>query len=136
MAFKKDEEFKFSIRGLDRIVEETGTTFMALRKIAWKYSDEDEVPEDKIKLDLRKYRVDESGNEIMQKGISFATPEGPSELVNILLEEGYGDTSKCLATLSKRGDFREAIEFLNTDDQSVKDELFDIRNIVQWKGYL
>lgn len=130
MAFKKDGEFKFSKRGIDRIVEEKGSTFMALRQIAWGVSDGDEVDNDKIKLDLRKYRVDEDGNEIMGKGISFSTEEGPSELVHILLEEGYGDTSRSLDIISKRKDFRNAIEFLNTDDDSLKQDLFDIRDIV------
>lgn len=130
MAFKKDGEFKFSKRGIDRIVEEKDSTFMALRQIAWGVSDDDEVDNDKIKLDLRKYRIDENGNEIMGKGVSFSTKEGPSELVHILLEEGYGDTAKSLDIISKRKDFRNAIEFINSDDESLKQDLFDIRDIV------
>ena len=131
MAFSKDKEFKFSIRGVDRIVEEKDSTFMALRQIAWGIGEDEEAPEEKIKLDLRKYRIDENGNEIMQKGVSFSTEEGPSELVHILLEEGYGDTSRCLSTIAKRDDFKEAITFLNSDDSNIKDELFDIREIIK-----
>lgn len=131
MAYKKDGDFKFSKRGIDRIIEEKNSTFLALRQIAWNVTDEDEVDETKIKLDLRKYMIDKDGNEVMGKGVSFLTLEGPNELVKIMLEEGYGDTTECLDVIRKRNDFIEAITFI-TDGKPEEEtaKLFDLRDIV------
>ena len=98
MAFSKDKEFKYSIRGINRVIEEKGSSFIALRQIAWGAGPEDEVDPEKIKLDLRKYRTDSEGNEVMSKGVSFMT------------EEGYGDTGKCISILKYRGDFVEGVK--------------------------
>lgn len=122
MAFKRsdDGEFKFSIRGIDRIIEEKGNQFLALRQIAWGVGDDEPVDRDKIRLDLRKYRVDDNGKEIMSKGVSFMTDEGPSELVHVLLEEGYGNTKKCKNILNNR------IESVDEED----DNLIDLRDVI------
>ena len=125
------EEFKYKICGLDRVVEEKGSAFLALRKIAWGVGEDEEVEDEKdIKLDLRKYYSSGSG-EKMNKGVSFMTEEGPSELVHILLEEGYGDTARCLEIIKDRANFKEAVTFVydgpeGTDSEDVLDprELF------------
>ena len=126
--FKKDGEFKFSKRGIDRVIEEKGSTFMALRQIAWNVSDDEDVEPDKIKLDLRKYRMDDAGNEVMQKGVSFMTEEGPNELVHVMLEENFGDTEKCIKILKNRSNFKDAVKAAYGD--KVSDDTFDLRDII------
>ena len=126
--FKKDGEFKFSKRGIDRIIEEKKSTFLALRQIAWNVADDEDVEPDKIKLDLRKYRTDESGKEIMQKGVSFMTEEGPHELVHVMLEENFGDTEKCIRILKDRSNFKDAVKAAY--GEKVKDDTFDLRDIL------
>ena len=39
MAFSKNSEFKYSIRGIDRIVEERGNQFIRFAQIAWAGAD-------------------------------------------------------------------------------------------------
>lgn len=131
MAFKRNEdgEFKYSIRGLNRIVEERGQQFLRLSRIAWNASDDDDVDEDKIKLDLRKYRTDADGREIMGKGVSFMTEEGPHELVHIMIEEGYGDTEKCISLLKNRNNFKDAVNAAY-GNKSEDDETFDLRDLL------
>ena len=120
MPFKKNSEFKYSIRGINRIVEERGNQFIRFAQIAWADQDED-VPPEKIKYDLRKYISMPNGEEKMLKGISFLTPEGPNELSHILLEEGFGDTCKVLSIVQKRKDFSKAIDQLTSNKQSSED---------------
>ena len=40
----RDGEFKYKVCGLDRVIEEKGSAFIALRKIAWGCG-EDEEPD-------------------------------------------------------------------------------------------
>ena len=131
MAFKKSEDgsFKYSIRGINRVIEERGQQFLRLSQIAWNASDEDDVEPDKIKLDLRKYRTDAEGKEIMGKGVSFMTEEGPHELVHIMIEEGYGDTEKCISLLKNRNDFKDAVNAAY-GNKSEDDETFDLRDLL------
>ena len=134
MAFKKSEDgsFKYSIRGINRIIEERGQQFLRLSQIAWNVADGEEVDPDKIKLDLRKFRTDSDGNEIMSKGISFMTEEGPHELVHVMIEEGFGNTEKCLRLLKERSDFKSSVNNISgnhSDDESM-DETFDLRDLL------
>lgn len=130
MAYKKDEDFKWSIRGIDRIIEEKGSNFIRLANIAWGVGDDEDCDPDKIRLDIRKYRTDSEGKEIMGRGVSFMTEDGPNELVHVLLEEGYGATEKSLQILSKRKDFKNAVFHVSgqssPDDEL--DETFDLRD--------
>jgi len=81
-----DLKYEYQEDGINRIIEEKGNYFSALRMVRWKDSAE-------YKLDLRKYKSDESG-EIPLKGYSFMTEDGPSELMSVFIEEGYGDTTQ------------------------------------------
>lgn len=131
MAFSKDKEFKYSIRGINRVIEEKGSSFIALRQIAWGAGPEDEVDPEKVRLDLRKYRTDSEGNEVMSKGVSFMTEEGPNELVHVMMEEGYGDTGKCISILKDRGDFVEGVKKAYGENVDVDDdEAFDLRDLL------
>ena len=132
MAFKRNEdnEFRYSIRGLNRIIEEKGQQFLRLSRIAWNVSDDEEVDESKIKLDIRKYRTDADGKEIMGKGVSFMTEEGPHELVHVMIEEGYGDTEKCISLLKERNDFKDAVNAAYGNKSETDDETFDLRDLL------
>lgn len=128
MAFSKDKEFKYSFRGINRIVEEKGNQFIRFAQIAWAGADE-EVDSSKIKYDIRKYTTDAEGNEKMLKGVSFLTDEGPTELTHVLLEEGFGNTTKVLDTIKERSDFKSAVEEsfgTKVDDEST----IDLRDII------
>lgn len=130
MAFSKNSEFKYSIRGIDRVVEERGNTFLRLAEIAWVGADE-EVDPSKIHLDLRKYTTDAEGKEKMLKGVSFMTEQGPHELTHIMLEEGYGNTETVLNTIKMRSDFPDAVRACYGDKTAESDDgTFDLRNIL------
>jgi hypothetical protein len=84
-------------------------------------------------LDLRKYTTDSDGNEKMLKGLSFLTPEGPHELTNILVEEGYGDTVRIVKAVKERDNFAESIEEIygnKKKDDSSSDDSFDLRDLI------
>lgn len=130
MAFKKNGEFKYSFRGINRIVEERGNQFIRFAQIAWKGKDEECEPNE-IKYDLRKYTTDSDGKERMLKGVSFLSEEGPTELTHILLEEGFGKTESVIDIIKNRQDFKDAVEAsygVHTDNN---DGTFDLRDIIK-----
>ena len=130
MAFSKNSEFKYSFRGVNRVVDEKNNQFIRLAQIAWAGADE-EVDPSKIKLDIRKYTTDADGNERMLKGCSFLTEDGPHELTHALVEEGFGKTEKILSAIKNRSDFPEAVRACYGDKVPDDiDETFDLRTII------
>lgn len=114
-------EFKYKVCDLDRVVEERGSVFMALRRIAWGYAQDDEVENpDDIKLDLRKYYATSTG-ERMNKGVTFISDDGAHELVHVMLEEGYGDSERCIEILKERPNFKEAVQavYFKDDEDNI-----------------
>jgi hypothetical protein len=131
MAFKKNGEFKYSFRGINRIVEERGNQFIRFAQIAWKGEDEDCEPNE-IKYDLRKYTTDSDGKERMLKGVSFLSEEGPHELTHILLEEGFGNTEKIIDIVKTREDFKDAVKSsYGIYKEDSDDGTFDLREIIK-----
>lgn len=127
-------EFKYKVCDLDKVVDEKGSAFIALRKIAWN-TDPDEdienISETEIKVDIRKYYTTADGGEKMNKGVSFLTEEGVNELTHSLLEAGYGDSGKCLSVLKDRSDWKEAITFAyGLESEDDPDEFFDPRKLL------
>ena len=62
----KDFKFKFVDKDtFDYIISENGSGFTALRKIAWGVGQDEEHDPEKVKVDIRKYRIDPDGNEAM-----------------------------------------------------------------------
>lgn len=128
---KDSGEYKYKICGLDKVVDEKGSAFIALRKIAWGVGQDDEVDDAKVKLDIRKYYTTSDG-ERMNKGVSLLTDEGGNELTRALLEAGYGDSGECLSVLKDRSDWKQAITFaygLESEDNA--DEFFDPRKLLE-----
>lgn len=130
MAFSKNSgEFKYSFRGINRIVEEKGNQFIRFAQIAWAGEDE-EVEPSKIKYDLRRYFTDADNVEKMGKGVTFLSDNGPTELANILVEEGFGETFKILGSIKNRDDFADAVHEVCGDKVTSTDGIFDLRDIL------
>jgi len=131
MKNNNTREFSYKLCDLDRIVDEKGSVFIALRKIAWGCG-KDDNPEDldiPVKLDLRKYYNTDQG-ERMDKGVSFLTEEGPNELTKVLLEEGYGNTAQCLSVLLKRSDIKDAVNTITNGDTE-EEGYYDPRELLK-----
>ncbi len=108
-------EFKYSIiDNIDYTIEEQGNQFTALRKVRWGDSD-------KEYLEIRRWRNTPDGGEQAAKGVTFMTEEGPSELINTLVDLGYGNTKEVIQHLFTRVDFRKSLNSVLGKD----DELFD-----------
>lgn len=102
------EPIKYTIHGINRVVDEKGNSFIALRELSW-------GDNETVKLDIRKYYTGNDGKETLAKGVSFLTDDGPGELVKALIEEGYGDTREIFESLATRDEFAQnCIWGLNT----------------------
>ena len=73
----------------------------------------------KEKLELRRWIVD-INEEKPLKGVAFLTDDGPDNLVNVLVDKGYGKTHEVLQVLKRRDDFEEALENLNKKPNAKK----------------
>lgn len=108
MAFKRNndsEDFTYTVGDIDEVVDSKGNSVILLRKIAW-------GEKGKEKLELRRWIVD-INEERALKGVAFLTEDGPHNLVNVLIEKGFGKTNEVLNVLSTREDFKEALDSLN-----------------------
>lgn len=125
--FDPDKKFDYHVVS-DRVFDEKGSTFLAMRRIAWGVPQNEEPDPDKVKLELRKWNI-RDGKEMANKGFSFLTEEGPHELTNALLEEGFGHTKDVLNIIKTRDDFREAVENMSVDGDA-SGEYFDPRSML------
>ena len=112
----------YSHDGVDEIFDEKGNVFLAMRKIQWCKQGAEPDPS-KAKLELRKWHMKPEG-ETPSKGFSFLTEEGPNELANVLVSNGYGHTKDILLKLKERDDFKESVESIH-DESENDDEYFD-----------
>lgn len=128
---EQHEALKYKVCGTDHVIDEKGSVFLALRRIQWGISQDEQEDPAKVKLDIRKYYSKPDGSERLSKGVSFLTEDGPSELVHVLLEEGYGDTQKCLEVLKDRDNFKEAVTFaFDMEEKGDNSEFFDPRQLL------
>lgn len=104
-------EFNLEIDNSVNVVfdELPGNSFLALRKLRWS-------SDSPYRLDIRKWYTNAAGEEIAGKGVSFMTPEGPDNLIQALLENGYGDTRKTLNGIKNRDDFAIAVKEIITEN--------------------
>ena len=110
MAFKRNNEksdapFTYTVGAIDEVIDSKGNSVIMLRNIAWGENG-------KEKLELRRWIVD-INEEKPLKGVTFLTEDGPDNLVNVLLDKGFGKTEEVLGVLSSRDDFKDALEELN-----------------------
>lgn len=99
-------EFKLELDpSLNVVFDEApgSNSFLALRRLKWS----DNSP---FRVDIRKWFTNAEGEEIAGKGVSFMTPEGPGNLINALLENGFGDTRETISSLKNREDFAVALK--------------------------
>lgn len=83
------------------IVDEYGNSIISLREVSWF--------EKPPKLELRKWRIDDNGNEVPNKGCSFSE-DGANTLAEMLVDNNFGDTNKLLTSLSRRDGFKRNLE--------------------------
>ena len=122
--FNKDLKYKvFEDLG---IVDEKGSQYIALRRVAW--GNADELTKDKANLELRRWMVQEGNKEDRSmKGCTFLTVDGPHNLAETLVERGFGSTKTLLNHLKEREDFKESVKHIN-DEETMGDEYFDARS--------
>lgn len=113
MSFKKNDsdEIKYTVGDIDEVIDNKGNSVILLRKMTWNNGKE--------KLELRRWVVD-INEEKPLKGVAFLTDDGPHNLVNVLVEKGYGKTHEVLQVLKTRDDFDEALENLNKKPNAKK----------------
>ena len=104
------KEFNLEIDdSLNEVIDEVpGNRFIALRRLRWS----EDAP---FKVDIRNWYTNSEGEEIAGKGVSFMTPEGPDNLIEALLKNGFGDTRKTLNGIKDREDFLIAVKEIVTE---------------------
>lgn len=113
------------------IFDEKGSNYGTLRSVQW-LKDGAEPDSSKAKLEIRKI-FNNSGEEKMGKGYTFSTEEGPHELVEGLIHNGFGNTETILRELRQREDFGKSIDNIKNNASSEDNydgEMFDIRSIM------
>ena len=131
MAFAKTEfgQIKHKIfAGEDDIFDEKGSTFCALRKVAWWNPDKGEEPtEEDAKWEVRRWKANDDGTDTANKGMTLLTEEGPHNLAEMLVNKGFGATKKLLGSLKKRDNFKDSVEHMYDEEEINSDEFFDAR---------
>ena len=126
-------DFSYEIvDGFDYPFEENGDQFSAFRKIRW-------GEKDKSYLELRRWKNMPDGSEMSMKGMTFLTEDGPSELAELLVRLGYGNTRKIIDNIKERDDFRKSLNsVLSPDDEAydesagtLEDEFYDPKSLIE-----
>lgn len=111
----QEKTIDYHLVGDDDIIDEKGNITIRLRNIYYGNKS------DNVKLDLRKWSINDDGTERMGKGLSFLTPDGPNVLAEVLVQKGYGGTKEILSGLNTRPDFRTSLNSV----LGKEDELYD-----------
>lgn len=128
MAFDPNKKIKpVLFDNLDAVFDERGSAFLSIRRVQW--CEEGATPDrEKSKLEIRKWRVTNEGEERADKGVAFLTEEGPHELTKVLINQGFGHTKDILLELKKRDDFKESVDHMfDNEEESTEGEFFDMR---------
>ena len=125
-----DNQFQYHVfKDYDIPFDEKGTTCGTVRKVQW-IKGSGEPDESKAKIEIRKVYTS-GAEEKTGKGYTFSTPEGPGELVEGLIEAGYGNTKEVIRKLRQREDFAEAVNTINEDNDDGSDgDMFDMRDLL------
>lgn len=114
MAWNKSKEITMEMEdNFDFIIEEGQNTSINLRKISWNGRPS--------KLDIRKWSY-QDGEERAMKGVGLSD-EGANELASVLIEQGYGDTSRIIKAIKERKDYDGSINgnIINNNSEPVDD---------------
>lgn len=133
MAFGKDDknDLRYKIfAGEDDIFDEKGSTFCALRRVAWYNAAkrDDEPTEDEAKWEVRRWKANDDGTDTANKGMTFLTEEGPHNLAEMLVDKGFGATKKLIGSIKKRDNFKDTVEHMYDEEEINSDEFFDARD--------
>lgn len=107
--------------------DEKSNTFGTVRLAQW-ITGGKEPDESKAKLEIRKITI-KDGEEQTLKGYSFSTEEGPHELVEGMVDNGFGKTKALLKSLAKRDDFESTVKSINDNEEDdASGIVFDMRD--------
>jgi hypothetical protein len=131
---KEENKMAFSytiVENIDHTFEEKGNLFGAVRKIRW-----GDNPTER--LEVRKWISNPDGTETCNKGYTFMTEDGPSELTKTLLGMGYGNTKEVLDILQERNDFRKSLnsvlgkgdELFDESTGTLEDDYYDPKSLI------
>ena len=121
--------FYHVFKDFDIPFDEKGSTCGTVRLVQWCKTGE-EPDKEKAKIEIRKTYTS-GAEEKLGKGYTFSTPEGPSELTLGLIKAGFCETKDILNAIKERDNFKEAVMYLNTDDDDSSDgEMFDMRDLL------
>ena len=124
-----DTNLKYHVfKDYDIIFDEKGSKYGTLRKVQW-VKEGKEPDEEKAKIEIR-HMVNSQEGETFGKGYAFDTDEGPHELVEAMIDCGFGNTKEILRKLTKRDDFKDAVENFDSEDDELSGELFDMRDLL------
>ena len=132
MASSGPITFTIKEDGINELIEERGNMVTMLREVAWGNRE--------AHLEVRKWVVNPDEEKPM-RGCSFMTEEGPHKLVEVMADNGYGNTKTVLGALSKREDFEDALtqtigkkkveKAKNTEVTVDEEEFFDPKSVAE-----
>ena len=132
MASSGPITFTIKEDGINELIEERGNMVTMLREVAWGNRE--------AHLEVRKWVVSPDEEKPM-RGCSFMTEEGPHKLVEVMADNGYGNTKTVLKALSKREDFDDALtqtigkkkvgKAKNTEVTVDEEEVFDPKSVAE-----
>lgn len=132
MASSGPITFTIKEDGINELIEERGNMVTMLREVAWGNRE--------AHLEVRKWVVSPDEEKPM-RGCSFMTEEGPHKLVEVMADNGYGNTKTVLGALSKREDFEDALtqtigkkkveKAKNTEVTVDEEEFFDPKSVAE-----
>ena len=115
---------------INEVIEEKGNQFTALRVVEW-LKEGEEPNKEKGKLELRRWIIEKDGTERANKGLVFMTKEGPHQLTETLVNNGFGDTKNIIKGVLNRDDAKDSITNLFNDNEEFSDgEYFDMRDML------
>ena len=120
-------DFNFEIEKDLGVIDEMNNRFIAVREVSW-YGKPS-------KLEIRRWNVDSNGREMPDKGFTFMTEEGPHNLTEILVREGYGDTKVLKEYIDNRSPEegrpqKETNIDISEEDDSTEDDYYDASMII------
>ena len=132
MASSSPITFTIKEDGINELIEERGNMVTMLREVAWGNRE--------AHLEVRKWVVSPDEEKPM-RGCCFMTEEGPHKLVEVMADNGYGNTKTVLGALSKREDFDDALtqtigkkkvgKAKNTEVTVDEEEFFDPKSVAE-----
>lgn len=130
----KTPTYKINEDGLNILLSEDGNATYMLRQVSWNGRTE--------RIELRKWHITSTGEEIPGKGMSFKDKGKVDEVVESLTKNNFGKTETILKNIQDREDFeislvntigqKKVIESRNTEVEVSEDECiyYDPKNII------